>query len=196
MARRGVELFLAISGFILGVPFASHYLKGTPRVNLRRYFVRRLTRLEPPYIINLIVLAGVLMVVMHESIREILPHLAASVCYLHNLIYRGKSTINGVAWSLEVEIQFYLLVPLLACLFGIRGSTRRRGVIMTLKFLCALLTIKLAQTPLQASILYYLPFFLAGFVLCDLHLTHEVSETICVVRRDCVMRLASSLLNS
>jgi peptidoglycan/LPS O-acetylase OafA/YrhL len=31
LAKRGVELFLAISGFILGVPFASHYLLNAPR---------------------------------------------------------------------------------------------------------------------------------------------------------------------
>ena len=51
---RGVELFFAISGFILGLPFASHYLGGGPKVAIGRYFQRRLTRLEPPYVIALV----------------------------------------------------------------------------------------------------------------------------------------------
>jgi peptidoglycan/LPS O-acetylase OafA/YrhL len=173
ITKRGVELFYAISGFILGIPFASHYLRGAPSVNLRRYFLRRLTRLEPPYIINLLAVAGFLTVVMHQSIREIVPHLMASMLYLHNIIYRSDSTINGVAWSLEVEIQFYLLVPLLSCLFAIRMPGMRRGVMMVLMLVWAVLTIRLAQTPLQPSILYYLPFFLAGFVLCDLYVTRR-----------------------
>jgi peptidoglycan/LPS O-acetylase OafA/YrhL len=171
MARRGVELFFAISGFILGIPFASHYLRDSPPVDLRRYFIRRLTRLEPPYVINMLVWAGILVVVMHESIRHVVPHLMASIAYLHNIIYRENSTINGVAWSLEVEIQFYVLVPLLARLFGIARPSMRRGVILALMLSCAALTIGLVQTPLRQSILYYLPFFLAGFVLCDLYLT-------------------------
>jgi peptidoglycan/LPS O-acetylase OafA/YrhL len=53
---RGVELFFVISGFILGLPFAAHYLKGTAPVSLRKYYLRRLTRLEPPYIVALLLL--------------------------------------------------------------------------------------------------------------------------------------------
>src|SRR5580704_4692752 len=49
----GVHLFFAISGFILSLPFAKYYCgKGEP-VRLRAYFIRRITRIEPPYIIHL-----------------------------------------------------------------------------------------------------------------------------------------------
>jgi len=37
IAKRGVELFFVISGFILGVPFASRYLLNAERVNLKQY---------------------------------------------------------------------------------------------------------------------------------------------------------------
>ena len=36
LSKRGVELFFAISGFILGVPFASRYLLNTPKVKLKQ----------------------------------------------------------------------------------------------------------------------------------------------------------------
>ena len=127
LSKRGVELFFAISGFILGVPFASSYLLGAPKINLKQYFLRRLTRLEPPYILSLLVWAGILFVVARQSGAEILPHLLASIAYLHNLIYNGDSTINVVAWSLEVEVQFYVLVPLLARIFAIPDNRMRRG---------------------------------------------------------------------
>src|SRR5712692_5459743 len=42
---RGVNLFYVISGFILGLPFAAHHLKGKPAVSLQSYFLRRVTRL-------------------------------------------------------------------------------------------------------------------------------------------------------
>jgi len=79
LSKRGVELFFAISGFILGVPFASHYLRGAPKISLKQYFLRRLTRLEPPYILSLLLWAGILLFVAHQSGREILPHLLASL---------------------------------------------------------------------------------------------------------------------
>lgn len=44
---------------------------------------------------------------------EGLGHYLASIAYLHNLIYLEPSSINTVTWSLEIELQFYILVPLL-----------------------------------------------------------------------------------
>ena len=45
-----------ISGFILGLPFARHVLANGPPVVLKQYFLRRLSRLEPPYIVAMITL--------------------------------------------------------------------------------------------------------------------------------------------
>jgi len=173
LSKRGVELFFAISGFILGVPFASSYLQGAPKVKLKQYFLRRLTRLEPPYILSLLIWAGILLLAAHQSGREILPHLLASMAYLHNLVFNADSTINVVAWSLEVEVQFYILVPLLAGMFAIPNTRLRRGGMVILMFASALLGSQLLHTRLQASVVSYLPFFLAGFLLCDMYVTRR-----------------------
>src|ERR1700691_4764835 len=85
LAKRGVELFFAISGFILGVPFASHYLLNAPQVKLKAYYLRRLTRLEPPYFLSLLACAAMQAVVSHRSLSDMAPHLLASFVYLHNL---------------------------------------------------------------------------------------------------------------
>jgi peptidoglycan/LPS O-acetylase OafA/YrhL len=45
----GVKVFFAISGFILAIPFLKQYLNVGKKVNLKDYFIRRLTRLEPPF---------------------------------------------------------------------------------------------------------------------------------------------------
>ena len=50
----GVPLFFAISGFVIALPFATKALSHEPAPSLKRYFLRRLTRLEPPYLINLL----------------------------------------------------------------------------------------------------------------------------------------------
>src|SRR5437016_6274312 len=63
---RGVQLFFVISGFILSLPFAAHYLSGGPPVHLGKYYLRRVTRLEPPYILNILFL----FVILHTIRRQ------------------------------------------------------------------------------------------------------------------------------
>lgn len=175
LPKRGVELFFAISGFILGVPFASHRLLQAPRVNLKQYFLRRLTRLEPPYFISLFVWAADQMIMGHRHLREMGPHLLASFAYLHNAFFGAfPGAINMVAWSLEIEIQFYVLMPLLALVFTIPSASIRRSTIAVLMLVSGLLsTDAYRNLHLRASIAYYLAFFLAGFLVCDLYLTRK-----------------------
>jgi peptidoglycan/LPS O-acetylase OafA/YrhL len=49
----GVQLFFALSGFILSLPFARWRLAGEKPVRLSDYYLRRVTRIEPPYLIHL-----------------------------------------------------------------------------------------------------------------------------------------------
>jgi peptidoglycan/LPS O-acetylase OafA/YrhL len=173
LAKRGVELFFSISGFILGIPFASHHLLKSASVNLKQYFLRRLTRLEPPYFISLWVCAAIQF--GHRPLVDMLWHLLASSFYLQNLIFGGFiGAVNGIAWSLEVEVQFYLLVPLLSLLFIIANPRLRRGLILLLMAVSGVISIPLYRSVhFHYSIAYYLSFFLAGFLVCDLYLTRS-----------------------
>lgn len=167
----GVELFFAISGYILSLPFAEAAFQGTPRPPLGAYYLRRLTRLEPPYLINLALVYAGLVLFGGGSARGLLPHLGATAVYLHTPVYGDFSLINGVTWSLEIEVQFYLLAPLLAAVFRIRSAALRRGLIAA-----AMTILAAAQAPLrtgapvwvQWTLLFYLQFFLVGFLLADL----------------------------
>jgi len=169
---RGVELFFVISGFILGLPFAAHYLKGAAPVNLRKYYLRRLTRLEPPYIVALFVLLILAVVIQRAPPASFYPHFAASLFYLHSLIYGTLSPAMGVAWSLEIEVQFYVLVPLLTLVFAIRSRTLRRSsmAILILAALSAQALFLRDSARASLSIFAYLQFFLVGFLLADIFL--------------------------
>lgn len=170
--RYGVELFFVISGMILALPFARQHLGRGPAVRLKAYFLRRLTRLEPPYLLNLVLLFVLLVTVNGLSAAALAPHLLASATYVHNLVYGEASTINTVAWSLEIEVQFYLLAPLLTRVFLIRGRGRRRAVLVLAAAAAAVAASWL--TPAGSlhglSILQYLQYFLMGFLLADLYL--------------------------
>jgi peptidoglycan/LPS O-acetylase OafA/YrhL len=174
---RGVELFFVISGFILGLPFARHRLTGAPIMRLRTYFYRRLTRLEPPYIAIILIRAALIVFVLHQSFRLVLPHLLATLGYMHSLVYGYFSSINPPVWSLEVEIQFYCLAPFLAwLLFSFRRSDLLRRAGFVALILAAGVCQQLLISPENAqqgrfaySILFSFQYFLAGFLLCDLY---------------------------
>ncbi|MCU1336933.1 MAG: acyltransferase 3 [Bryobacterales bacterium] len=169
---RGVNLFYVISGFILGLPFAAHHLQGKPPVKLKSYFLRRLTRLEPPYLLNLLICYAVLVLAPGGDWRELLPRLAASAAYVHNVWFADQSAINPVAWTLEVEVQFYCLAPLLAGIFAIRPRRWRRAGLLAVILLAGIVQLYYwdATPRPRLSILYALQFFLAGFLLADVYL--------------------------
>lgn len=164
----GVSLFFMISGFILGLPFAKQYLLGAKRVSLKNYYIRRITRLEPPYLAALLIAFLGLIFIKKESFTDLLPHLGASAIYCHKLIYDTKSTILGVAWSLEVEVRFYLLAPFLAYLYKIKNQRLRYTVFIILVVLFTYIgfTDLYNRLPMFVSALGW---FLTGMLLCDMY---------------------------
>jgi peptidoglycan/LPS O-acetylase OafA/YrhL len=113
----GVKVFFAISGFILSLPFFKAYLFDGKKVNLKEYFIRRLIRLEPPFIITLIGFYFVHVFVLNANAFKLLPHFFAGLIYSHVLIFGRGNPINPVTWSLETEAQFYLILPFLFFVF-------------------------------------------------------------------------------
>ncbi len=170
----GVPLFFVISGFILGLPFAAQHLAGGRPVNIREFYLRRVTRLEPPYILALLLLTSAILLVKVDTLRHLLPHLLLSVFYLHNLAFGKMSTVDPVAWSLEVEIQFYLLAPLLALLFTVRDYRARRGLLISLTVTATLLQYLFFfedGSRLVMALTYFIQYFLVGFLLVDVYVT-------------------------
>jgi len=165
----GVQVFFAISGFILSLPFARQRLLGGKRVSLRAYFLRRITRLEPPYIISTIFAAAMVIVVKHDAIRQVLRHTLVSLAYLHGLLF-NTFPVNGVGWSLEVEVQFYILAPLLGMVFALGNKTARRLVLVSAIVLGAWMGSSISfDNRLHFGLLFYGHYFLVGFLLADFH---------------------------
>jgi len=113
----GVEVFFVISGFI--IPYALHRSNYQLR-DFRTFFVKRLIRLEPPYLISiLIVIALFLSTIIppwlrgepHEAFVIRWTELALHLGYLNG--YFGYNWLNGAFWTLAVESQYYLLIGLL-----------------------------------------------------------------------------------
>lgn len=135
----GVMLFFALSGFLLYLPFVSSVVNQAEYPNLRRYFRNRALRILPAYWVILFAI-GVLLpaaVIRSSSDTITLGRLTGSPTLLVRdaaLVqdYLPGSMITGIspAWSLAVEVVFYLALPLLgwlaaACAMRADGPRRR-----------------------------------------------------------------------
>jgi peptidoglycan/LPS O-acetylase OafA/YrhL len=171
---RGVELFFVISGFILAQPFLRQHVDGGGRVSIRGFYLRRLTRLEPPYILSLLLYALVAVLSHHQTARTAALSFLSSMLYLQNLHLLGSHlpSLNLVTWSLEVEVQFYLLAPVIALLFCIRNVRARRVVLSGL-----ILAFALPEWGHLHG--FFLPrelcYFLVGFLLADLRVQQRAA---------------------
>lgn len=177
----GVQLFFVISGFILALPFAEAAFDDKQRPGLGKYLLRRVTRLEPPYVLMLlygfvfwVAASAQGLVSKPTTAGELFPHLLASLFYVHTLVFGDPSHINAVAWSLEVEVQFYLLAPLLGYVFYIRRAWIRRGIMVGACLGFGILNdlINPASMPrLHLSIVGQAQYFIAGLLFADIYLT-------------------------
>lgn len=162
----GVFLFFAISGFILSLPFAQKRKKEA----YGSYIKRRLIRIEPPYLLWMSAFAIILLIKGDYPGKELLGHFLASITYTHQLVYGEYSIINPVAWSLEVEIQYYLMAPFLAKFyFDIQNVVIRRWALGSLIFTYLLIQHGMGWhlMPFKASLLGQLPHFLVGMLAAD-----------------------------
>ena len=119
----GVHVFFVISGFIIPYTLYQH---GYRLSQYGRFLLKRLIRLDPPYLASLALFVGLnYLAMLAPGFRErqfsyTTPQLLMHLGYLNGFFPRYP-WINAVYWSLAVEFQYYLLVGLL---FGAIMSSR------------------------------------------------------------------------
>lgn len=105
----GVALFFALSGFLLGLPLwgciQSH--RGFPPWG--GYWAKRLARVLPAYFICLTVL---IVLNRHWENPDAWLDMVLHYSFLFNYRQASIFSVNPPFWTLAVEVQFYLLLPL------------------------------------------------------------------------------------
>ena len=112
----GVALFFFISGFVLILPYAQAHIAATPPPTIRHFFGRRFLKIVPSYVLCIVVMIALgyqTYATFHDAFRDVAFHLL----FVHDWFAVTNTSIDGVMWSLGVEIQFYLLFPLLVLAF-------------------------------------------------------------------------------
>lgn len=169
---RGVELFFVLSGFILCLPFAHHYIGSGKKIAVKHYYLRRVTRLEPPYFIALTGIFLLQVLFQTRPFAEMWLSWLASMGYAHMLIFHTIPTVTIVTWSLEIEIQFYLLAPLFFKILSFDKGTRRLS--LSISIIGIILLQNFFPLPI-ISLLDYAQFFFIGILLADFYVTDDLA---------------------
>jgi peptidoglycan/LPS O-acetylase OafA/YrhL len=125
---RGVDIFMVLSGFCLFLPFVTR----ADRYSTKRFYGQRARRIFPAYYASLVYVVAlpVLLVVVYKILKmpahwQPFPGVGQWVTHLtftQNFFTSTWSGMNGSLWTMSLEMQFYLLMPLLVFLY------RRYGV--------------------------------------------------------------------
>ncbi len=118
----GVDLFFLITGFLLILPWARHAYHGRTPPSTEDFYVRRIRRIVPAYYVQLAVLMAVVMPILHgagywkRDIEFYGYNVAAHLAFLHYTtpISSASMSANGPLWTLALEAQYYVLLPLFA----------------------------------------------------------------------------------
>jgi peptidoglycan/LPS O-acetylase OafA/YrhL len=176
----GMDLFFILSGFLIGsILLRAIETQGTQ--NLRRFYVRRISRTFPSYYVVLTFLAVTMPLTAMQR-----AHLPWEYVYATNFMsLRREDIVMFWGWSLALEEQFYLTVPLLFfVLHKLRGD-RARLVLLVAIWLAALvmrIVIFVKRAPWTDLALYEALYFrphtrfdtlICGIVLAYVHARYK-----------------------
>jgi peptidoglycan/LPS O-acetylase OafA/YrhL len=121
----GVSLFFVLSGFLLARPFLAEAAGGA-RVARRSYFARRALRILPLYVV-VVVIASIRCAVQPADLLRGIPYLLFLNAFPHATTQLVP--YSDPWWSLATEVQFYLLLPVVAWLCRWPRGRRLVGVL-------------------------------------------------------------------
>ncbi len=179
VGQYGVQLFFVISGFI--IPWAMYHA-GFKFQNFFTFLIKRLIRLEPPYVFSIIMALSILF--LRENVFGLQNHHTISIkqVFLHfgYLIpfFKEYHWLNQVYWTLAIEFQYYFFIALLFI------PLLKANFVYRLLIYTSIIFVSFIGT--SAFLLYWLPAFLLG-ILLFLTMSKLISKkeyyisTLCVV---------------
>ncbi|MHA6334525.1 acyltransferase family protein [Qipengyuania sp. CAU 1752] len=158
----GVDIFFVISGYLISKHLIEE-AKDTGSVSILKFYQRRLRRIGPSLLTVLVTTTLVsLLLIFPFQFTSYLESLLASLSFVSNIYFWTQSGYFAAqsstvpllhTWSLAVEEQFYIIVPLLILIFA-----RRMRQLTTVIWLIAATSLALSiwQSGLRPGASFYL----------------------------------------
>ena len=133
-----VDGMIPLSGFLLYLPYARRTEYGTPAPGAKRFYWNRFVRIVPSYAASVLLMLF-LFALPGGAYRDaaagnfdVFTHLTFTFTFFQETYL--FSPLNGVLWTVAIEMQFYLVFPLL-----VRALRKKPAVTLCLMALAAML---------------------------------------------------------
>lgn len=166
----GVQLFFVISGLV--IPWSLYHGKYHIK-NFFKFFIKRLARLEPPYIVSALIMLAIIVVRKYSpvynhtqvsiSAKQLMLHIGYLIPF-----FKDVTWLNNVYWTLAIEFQYYILIGVLYFLFISKKIYVRAIAYLLILVLPVLL-------PYSTFLPFWLPVFGIG-ILIFLYKTFLISR--------------------
>jgi peptidoglycan/LPS O-acetylase OafA/YrhL len=161
LGRMGVAIFFVISGLVIYRPFVVAR-RGGRRIDWNTHAIRRLVRIFPAYLLALGVF-GYVIPFRAGTVDMSNPWALAAL----GQIYTSRPAGLPVAWTLCIEVSFYLAVPLVAAVVAGRRQGLEPWLLIGLGLGSTIVHITVPGV-VPATLLGYFGWFVAGMLLARL----------------------------
>ena len=175
-----VDLLVFLSAFCNFYPYVRQVILGEGDwPDTKTFFIKRVARIFPSYYLAVIV-TFIVELFVHSyddkafMIKDLLTHLTFTSSIFPSTFL--ESHIDAVLWTVEMEVLFYLLIPLLAKLY--KKFPEATYIIMMLVSFISINVIVNSDVEVRAFVNHPLTFFCMyanGFLTCALYVTLKKS---------------------
>jgi len=163
-----IDAFFVISGFCLFYPIARSMFGEGKEINWKEFYIKRAKRILPSYILLLVLMWFVadLPALKMADFKHYLRHFTAFLTFTQNRSGTTYGSLISTAWTLSVEVQFYLVFPFIVKAF------RKKPLLTYIASLVICEALRLfaitnyeASNVIQGYMIFYIDIFVAG-MLC------------------------------
>jgi len=156
-----VHVFFILSGYWVSKMYYEKYVHMDK--TLFKFYSSRVFRIFPLYLFVSFITYTVKLIIDNSFIEVIINYTLSDWLSILMLFgFDNKSLLLGPAWSLDIELQFYLIVPLLIYIFN-----KRYLVIVT--FIISVIVLIIARVYPRffyfEGLILYLPYFILGMII-------------------------------
>ncbi|WJM84523.1 acyltransferase [Dickeya chrysanthemi] len=108
----GVDIFFVISGFVIFLAAFSYIDRNGTGSFITDFMKKRIHRIVPLHYLTVVLF--VIFIAPNLIFTNFATNILSHLFFVHNLSYITHGEINGSNWSLGAEMQFYVLVALIA----------------------------------------------------------------------------------